>query len=75
MYRDMGFKRIILGREASLDDIRRIKDKVPEMELEAFVHGAMCMSYSGRCMLSSRKKRQQRRLLPYLQMELQDVCP
>ena len=53
MYRDMGFKRIILGREASLDDIRRIKDKVPEMELEAFVHGAMCMSYSGRCMLSS----------------------
>lgn len=53
MYRYMGFKRIILGREASLDDIRRIKDKVPEMELEAFVHGAMCMSYSGRCMLSS----------------------
>ena len=53
MYRDMGFKRIILGREASRDDIRRIKDKVPEMELEAFVHGAMCMSYSGRCMLSS----------------------
>lgn len=53
IYRDMGFKRIILGREASLDDIRRIKDKVPEMELEAFVHGAMCMSYSGRCMLSS----------------------
>ena len=53
MYRDMGFKRIILGREASLDDIRRIKDKVPEMELEAFVHGAICMSYSGRCMLSS----------------------
>ena len=53
MYRDMGFKRIILGREASLDDIRRSKDKVPEMELEAFVHGAMCMSYSGRCMLSS----------------------
>lgn len=53
MYRDMGFKRVILGREASLDDIKRIKDKVPELELEAFVHGAMCMSYSGRCMLSS----------------------
>ncbi len=53
MYRDMGFKRIILGREASLDDIKRIKDKVPEIELEAFVHGAMCMAYSGRCILSS----------------------
>ena len=53
MYRDMGFERVILGREASLDDIKKIKDKVTELELEAFVHGAMCMSYSGRCMLSS----------------------
>ena len=53
MYRDMGFKRVILGREASLDDIKRIKDAVPEMELEAFVHGAMCMAYSGRCLLSA----------------------
>ena len=53
MYRDMGFSRIILGREASLDDIKRIKDKVPELELEAFVHGAMCMAYSGRCLLSA----------------------
>ena len=53
MYKDMGFERVILGREASLSDIKRIKDKVPELELEAFVHGAMCMSYSGRCMLSS----------------------
>lgn len=53
LYRDLGFSRVILGREASLDDIRRIKDAVPELELEAFVHGAMCMSYSGRCMLSS----------------------
>lgn len=53
MYRDMGFSRIILGREASLDDIKRIKDRVPEIELEAFVHGAMCMAYSGRCMLSA----------------------
>ena len=52
-YRDMGFKRVILGREASLDSIKRIKDKVPEMELECFVHGAMCMAYSGRCILSS----------------------
>ena len=53
MYRDLGFERVILGREASLDDIKRIKDAVPELELEAFVHGAMCMSYSGRCLLSS----------------------
>lgn len=53
MYRDMGFSRIILGREASLDDIKRIKDKVPELELESFVHGAMCMAYSGRCILSA----------------------
>ncbi len=52
-YKDMGFRRVILGREASLDDIKRIKDKVPEMELEAFVHGAMCMAYSGRCILSA----------------------
>ncbi len=53
MYHDMGFERVILGREASLDDIKRIKNSVPELELEAFVHGAMCMSYSGRCLLSS----------------------
>ncbi len=53
MYRDMGFSRVILGREASLSDIKRIKDKVPELELEAFVHGAMCMAYSGRCLLSA----------------------
>ena len=44
---------MILGREASLDDIKRIKDKIPELELEAFVHGAMCMAYSGRCILSA----------------------
>ena len=52
-YQKMGFKRIILGREASLDAIKRIKDRVPEMELECFVHGAMCMAYSGRCILSA----------------------
>ena len=53
LYHRLGFRRVILGREASLDDIKRIKDAVPDLELEAFVHGAMCMSYSGRCMLSS----------------------
>ena len=53
MYHDMGFKRVVLGREASLDEIREIKDAVPEMELEAFCHGAMCISYSGRCLMSA----------------------
>lgn len=52
-YYRMGFDRIILGREASIDDIKRIKDKAPEIELEAFAHGAMCMAYSGRCILSA----------------------
>lgn len=52
-YHDIGFSRVVLGRECSLDDIKRIKDAVPELELEAFVHGAMCMSYSGRCLLSA----------------------
>ena len=53
IYRDLGFKRVVLGREASLADIAEIKAHVPEMELECFVHGAMCISYSGRCLLSS----------------------
>lgn len=48
-----GVKRIILGREATLSDIKKIHAAVPKMELEVFVHGAMCMSYSGRCYLSS----------------------
>ena len=52
-YRDMGFSRIVLGREASLEDIATIKEAVPEVELEVFVHGAMCMAYSGRCFLSA----------------------
>ena len=50
---DMGAKRVVLAREMSLTDIARIRDKVPDdLELEAFVHGAMCMSVSGRCLLS-----------------------
>lgn len=48
-----GVSRIILGREASLSDIKRIKKAAPKMELEVFVHGAMCLSYSGRCYLSA----------------------
>lgn len=53
IYRDMGFKRIILGREVSLDGINTIKQKVPDVEIEVFAHGAMCLAYSGRCFLSS----------------------
>ncbi|MGP1419339.1 MAG: U32 family peptidase [Sphaerochaetaceae bacterium] len=53
LYRSLGFNRIIMGREASVSDIKRIKDAAPDMELEAFVHGAMCMAYSGRCFLSA----------------------
>ncbi|MDR3283931.1 MAG: U32 family peptidase [Treponema sp.] len=53
LYHRMGFKRIVLGREASLTEIREIKDAAPELELEAFVHGAMCIAYSGRCLMSA----------------------
>ena len=49
-----GAKRIVLARECSLEDIKRIRQNIPkEIELEAFVHGAMCISYSGRCLLSN----------------------
>lgn len=52
-YADMGVKRIVLARELSLGQIRRIRDGLPDsVAIEAFVHGAMCISYSGRCLLS-----------------------
>ena len=47
-----GVKRIILGREVTLKEIKEINKKCPKLELEYFVHGAMCMAYSGRCFLS-----------------------
>ena len=51
---ELGAKRVILARELSLEEIREIRAKTPEeLELEAFVHGAMCVSYSGRCLLSN----------------------
>ena len=54
MWHKLGASRIILAREVSLDGIKRIRDEVgADLELEAFVHGAMCMSYSGRCLLSN----------------------
>ncbi len=50
----LGAKRVVLARELSIDEIAEIRSKIPkEVEIEAFVHGAMCMSYSGRCLLSS----------------------
>jgi putative protease len=52
-YRDLGVKRIIAAREATLKDLIKIKQKVPEIEIEIFVHGAMCFAYSGRCLLSA----------------------
>ena len=48
----MGFKRVVLARELSIDEIQAIHQAVPEIELEAFVHGALCVSYSGRCFMS-----------------------
>lgn len=52
LYR-LGARRIVLAREVSLKEIRRIRENIPEdMEIEAFVHGAMCVSFSGRCLLS-----------------------
>ena len=48
----IGLTRVVLSRELSLDEIAEIREKVPEMELEVFIHGALCMAYSGRCLLS-----------------------
>ena len=54
MWHDLGAERVVLARECSLKEIREIRKHIPEeLELEVFVHGAMCMSYSGRCLLSS----------------------
>ena len=51
---NMGCKRVVLARELSLDEIAEIRAKTPsDMEIEVFVHGAMCVSFSGRCLLSS----------------------
>ncbi len=51
-WQQMGLTRVILSRELSLDEIAEIRQQVPEMEIEIFVHGALCMAYSGRCLLS-----------------------
>ncbi len=51
-YRDLGAKRVILARELSFKQIENIRKQVPDIELEMFIHGAQCMGYSGRCLLS-----------------------
>ncbi len=54
MWYNLGARRVVVARELSLKEIKEIRDKIPEdMEIEAFVHGAMCISYSGRCLLSN----------------------
>ena len=50
--RDIGFSRVVLARELSLDEIKAIHSQVPDVELEVFVHGALCVSYSGQCYAS-----------------------
>ena len=52
-WQEQGAERVVLARELSISEIGEIKDFCPELELEAFVHGAMCISYSGRCLLSN----------------------
>ncbi|MBQ74188.1 MAG: U32 family peptidase [Gammaproteobacteria bacterium] len=51
-WQQQGLTRVILSRELSLEEIEDIRQKVPDMELEVFVHGALCIAYSGRCLLS-----------------------
>ena len=51
-WQQQGISRVILSRELALEEIEQIRAKVPAMELEVFVHGALCMAYSGRCLLS-----------------------
>lgn len=51
-WKSMGLERVILSRELSLDEIEEIRQLCPDMEIEVFVHGALCIAYSGRCLLS-----------------------
>lgn len=52
-WKQAGVKRIILSRELSIEEITEIRQRVPDIELEAFIHGAICVAYSGRCLLSN----------------------
>lgn len=50
---EMGVKRIVLGREATMEEIKSIRKELPELEIECFIHGAMCAGVSGRCVMSN----------------------
>lgn len=52
-WQDMGAKLVVLAREVSFAELAQIREKCPDIRLEAFIHGAMCMTYSGRCLLSN----------------------
>ena len=52
LMRDLGIDRVVLARENTIDDIRAIHDNVPELGLETFIHGALCIAYSGQCYMS-----------------------
>ncbi len=73
-WHEQGIKRVIVARELSFDEIKEICEKTPDtLEIEAFVHGAMCISYSGRCLLSNYmadRDANKRCLCTPLQMEL-----
>ncbi|MGB5570456.1 MAG: U32 family peptidase, partial [Sedimenticolaceae bacterium] len=51
-WQSVGLTRVILSRELSLDEVAQIRETCPDMEIEVFVHGALCIAYSGRCLLS-----------------------
>ncbi|MDR0762774.1 MAG: U32 family peptidase [Campylobacteraceae bacterium] len=53
IYYEMGIKRIVAAREVSLGDLKEFKKRLPDLEIEVFVHGSMCFAYSGRCLISS----------------------
>jgi len=53
MWKELGAKRVVMAREISLEELAEIRVKVPDIEIEAFVHGAMCIAISGRCLLSN----------------------
>ncbi len=53
VYYEMGVRRIVAAREVSLKDLKTIKEKLPNLQLEVFIHGSMCFAYSGRCLISS----------------------
>lgn len=53
MWHKLGAERVVLARELTIDEVKKIANENPDLEIEAFVHGAMCISYSGRCLLSN----------------------